>query len=254
MNGITPMARRVAWVKTCFEVVPLPPPVADEDDVARAGVAPAEASADGPAAGAVAKVTVARPELSPELSLDSIVEAGEWSGVGWIRRSLSVPIPLADRLDQLSAADQRHVVELLLALFPDIGHADRLRAVLAAQGELGAIARDLRGLRGIFGKDLPPRLALHIRNAAHTWANRLLKAIGEEVPVMALHPESALAAYAPPEGVPSSWEPVVMWVPARMMHRVPDMQASITGTLAASDAKWEELVGVYFMNKRRKGQ
>lgn len=251
MNAIKPMARRVVWVTRAFEVVPLPPAEVDaEAEVARAGVAPAEASADAPAAGAEAKVTVALPEPSPDLSPGSIVEAGEGSGAGWIRRSLSLPIPLADRLDQLSASDQRHAVELLLAVFPDITHADRVRAVLEGNGELVQMARDLRALHALFGPSLPPRLAMHLRQAAHLWADKLLRGLGEEVPDQAL-PVPALGTQVAPEGVPGHWEPVTMWLPFRLAHRVPDFQRTLTASLAESDATWEGLVGEFFVNERK---
>jgi hypothetical protein len=237
-------------VESCFDLVPLPPAEVDEAEVARALSAPAEPVGVTPIAGVEPEVTVALPEPSPSPSPGSIVEAGDGLGAGWIRRSLSLPIPLADRLDQLSAADQRHAVELLLAVFPDITHADRVHAVLAAHGEVVQIARDMRELRKMFGPSLPPRLTLRLRHAAHMWADKLLRGLGEESPAVEL-PVPGLGTEIAPEGVPGHWEPVVIWMPFRHHHHVPDLQVTLTESMRDSDEKWESIVGNFFVNERK---
>ncbi len=218
--------------------------------VARAAIAPAEAVGEVSVAEAETETKMVLPEHHAELSPGSSGKPVEGSAL--VRRSLFVPIPLADCLDQLSAADQRHAVELLLAVFPDITHADRMRAVLEGNGELVMIAKDLRQLHKMFGPSLSPRLALRLRNAAHLWADKLLKGLGEEPPAMAL-PVPALGTMVAPDGVPGHWEPVVMWMPVRLHHRAPDLQVTLTESLRVSDAKWEQIVGVFFATRRKGG-
>jgi hypothetical protein len=249
VNGIKPMARRVTWVESCFDLVPLPPAEVDEAEVARAGVARPESLVEAPVAGVETKMKVALPEPFPNPSPGSIVEAGDGLGSGWIRRSLSLPIPLADALDNIS--DQRHAVEMLVAVTGDLSHADRVHAVLDAHSEVVQIARDLRQLHSLLGPSLPPRLAMHLRQAAHLWAGKLLRRLGEEPPAVAL-PVPALGTQQAPEGVPGHWEPVLLWMPVRLHNRVPDLQSTLTESLTESDAKWESLVGEFFANERKK--